>query len=415
MARRSKRPPGLSDRFLIPPFSVMDTRQGYWQERKKSWVSLGIQSELGRGDDQGGDENGVTSTKRLTYDRREPTEHVDPVSQQILKIGVQRSEPSRLFIPDGTLNGTDRDEDDDSPGSRAFHARPSHGPTVTKNADGTLNYNPTNNGEGAGTSVFDPVLCELTYRWFCPPGGLVLDPFAGGSVRGVTAGLLGYPYVGIDLSSRQVAANKVQAIQIVPEGKPIPRWFVGDSTKLSRLPGSAGSDGLADLIFTCPPYHSLEKYSNDPKDLSNMSYEGFIDAYREIIARAVALLRPDRFAAYVVGDIRGTDGCYRGLVADTINIFLQHGCRLYNQAIIVTSVGSLPIRVGKQFAKNRKLGSTHQHLLIFVKGDPLVAAEACQSELETATIPSRLVLDAEVAMRQAWDAEDRVANPPMLD
>ena len=40
---------------------------------------------------------------------------------------------------------------------------------------------------GSGTSIFDPVLCEIAYRWFCPPGGLVLDPFAGGSVRGIIA------------------------------------------------------------------------------------------------------------------------------------------------------------------------------------------------------------------------------------
>jgi len=39
----------LSDRFVVPPFSVLDARQGYWQERKRQWLALGIQSELGRG------------------------------------------------------------------------------------------------------------------------------------------------------------------------------------------------------------------------------------------------------------------------------------------------------------------------------------------------------------------------------
>lgn len=39
----------LSDRFGIPPFSVFDARQGYWQDRKRAWLALGIQSELGRG------------------------------------------------------------------------------------------------------------------------------------------------------------------------------------------------------------------------------------------------------------------------------------------------------------------------------------------------------------------------------
>lgn len=39
----------LSARFIVPPFSVLDARQGYWQDRKRAWLSLGIQSELGRG------------------------------------------------------------------------------------------------------------------------------------------------------------------------------------------------------------------------------------------------------------------------------------------------------------------------------------------------------------------------------
>jgi DNA modification methylase len=42
-----------------------------------------------------------------------------------------------------------------------------------------------------GTSIFDPVLCELMDRWFCPENGLILDPFAGGSVRGIVANKLG--------------------------------------------------------------------------------------------------------------------------------------------------------------------------------------------------------------------------------
>jgi hypothetical protein len=39
----------LAERFGVPPFSVLDARQGYWQDRKRAWLSLGIQSEVGRG------------------------------------------------------------------------------------------------------------------------------------------------------------------------------------------------------------------------------------------------------------------------------------------------------------------------------------------------------------------------------
>lgn len=40
----------LSRRFMVPPFTVLNAREGWWQDRKKAWLSLGIQSELGRGE-----------------------------------------------------------------------------------------------------------------------------------------------------------------------------------------------------------------------------------------------------------------------------------------------------------------------------------------------------------------------------
>jgi hypothetical protein len=49
-----------------------------------------------------------------------------------------------------------------------------------------------------GASIFDPVLCELLYKWFCTNGGSVLNHFAGSSVRLYVAGILGI-YNGIDL------------------------------------------------------------------------------------------------------------------------------------------------------------------------------------------------------------------------
>jgi hypothetical protein len=43
----------LGDEFIIPPFSVLNAREGWWQERKRKWLALGIQSELGRGGGKG--------------------------------------------------------------------------------------------------------------------------------------------------------------------------------------------------------------------------------------------------------------------------------------------------------------------------------------------------------------------------
>jgi len=40
----------LSERFGVPPFSVLNAREGWWQDRKRAWLALGIKSEIGRGE-----------------------------------------------------------------------------------------------------------------------------------------------------------------------------------------------------------------------------------------------------------------------------------------------------------------------------------------------------------------------------
>ena len=228
---------------------------------------------------------------------------------------------------------------------------------------------------GAGTSIFDPVLCELAYRWFCPPGGLIIDPFAGGSVRGIVASKLGYYYIGVDLRSEQVVANEHQANEICGESKPI--WLVGDSRNICDIAKTVTIGEMpADFIFSCPPYADLEVYSDDPRDLSTLGYDQFRADYFKIIKETCSLLANNRFACFVVGEVRGKDGNYYGFVPDTIQAFRDAGLNFYNEIILVTAVGSLPIRAGKQFAATRKVGKTHQNVLIFCKGDAKRATQA---------------------------------------
>lgn len=196
---------------------------------------------------------------------------------------------------------------------------------------------------------------------------MVLDPFAGGSVRGVVASKLGYPYTGIELRSEQVEANRAQGGDICANEKHKPVWIQGDSQSLAKL---VGDDFRSDLVFSCPPYADLEVYSDDPRDISSMPYADFFAAYQNIIAQACSTLNDDRFAVWVVGDVRDKLGFYRNLPGDTIKTFLDCGLGLYNEAALVTAVGSLPLRVGKQFSSGRKLGKTHQNVFCFYKGNP---------------------------------------------
>ena len=550
----------MAKAFLVPPFSVLNAREGWWQTRKRAWVSLGIKSEEGR-------------KENLTY------------------AGTAAAMFDHYRVKEGTRKSSDT----------------------------------------SGTSVFDPVLCELVYRWFCPHGGQVVDPFAGGSVRGIIAAVLGMKYWGCDLQQKQVAANEKQAVQIlgteqtygvgdvtpvqrinhkwlkrddlcivhgarggkartcetlarkatkglttagsrsspqvalvatmaanmglpcvvnVPEGDistgpvrqaqkmgakviqhragyntviiarsreyakahkyteipfgmmceeaieetskqvvNLPRnakrlvvpvgsgmtlsgvlwglvdneidmpvlgvrvganprkrldryappnwremvsfvdadekykehvaaniggidldpvyeakcvkyledddifWVVGhrdpfvSTTKAQWVCGDAmdvvKTAPKADLIFTCPPYGDLERYSDDPRDISTMEYHTFLAAYKRIIHRAALRLKQDRFFAIVVGEFRDKrTGLYRNFVGETISACLEQGLGYYNEAVVLTSIGSLPIRAGNHFRVGRKLGKAHQNLLVFVKGDPKRAAKAIEKAKE---------------------------------
>lgn len=600
-------PPGLVERFGVPPFTVLDARQGYWQDRKRAWLSLGLQSEVGRG-------------ANLLF--RSTAELV------AFSFGFGHYSEVKAWMEARRAEGLD----DEAMKGLAAEAQAKRETRVGSNAQ-------AREKASAGSSIFDPVLCELAYRWFSAPGATVLDPFAGGSVRGIVAARLGRDYVGIDLRPEQVEANrrqwseigsalvavapdvpdstpaltpvdwvedegvwlkrddafafagtrggKVRTCRVLAEGAPglvtagsrqspqanivaqiarrlgvpcrvhtpqgelspellaakaagaeivqhpagyntvivararedaaargwteipfgmeceeairqtstqtanipadaarlvvpcgsgmslagilhglvrygrsipvvavvvgadpekrldkwapkgwremvklvpsgldyhtpapttevggveldpiyeakclpfldpgdclwivgrrqtaepvaqaaclAPRWIAGDSHDLPTL---LDPDFGADLVFSCPPYADLEVYSDDPRDLSTMEYPAFLYAYREIIARCVERLRPDRFAVFVVGDVRDGKGLYRNFPAETIAAFEAAGAHLYNEAVLVTAISTLALRAASAFVAARKLGKAHQNVLVFVKGDPKKATEA---------------------------------------
>jgi len=280
----------LRDKFMEPPFSVLDTRTSSWQNRKKLWISKGLKSEVGR---------------------KENLTHVMPM--------------------------------------KAYDAENMAEEYYEK-------------GKETGTSVFDPSLTELMYKWFCPDGGTILDPFAGGSVRGVVANYLGYKYTGLELRQEQVDSNREQALNILPiENQP--QWYCGDSDKLLDDKWNLKFD----FLFSCPPYADLEVYSDLPDDLSNMDYKDFLTKYCSIIKKSLELLKPNSYACFVVGDVRDKQGYYLDFISDTKKAFINSGAKLYNEAILLNSVGTASMRANRIFSAGQKLVKIHQNVLIFKK------------------------------------------------
>ena len=285
--------PLLSDRYIVPPFSILNTITQNWQKRKDLWERMGIYSVQGR------------DVKR---------NNANPVN--------------------------------------TFSARGEKAKDAER------------------TSTFDPLLCEIMYKWFSNEEDFILDPFAGGSVRGIVAAALGRNYLGIDLSKDQVAENYEQLVDVEDrynlEGHA--QWVCEDSELY--LKDALYNVVSADMIFTCPPYYNLEKYSKDDRDLSNMpTYKEFLNKYAQILRYSAMMLEKNRFAVIVVSEIRNpATGEYYGLVPDTIRIFKESGLRYYDEIILENNIGSLPIRAPKYFDQSRKIGRHHQNILVFYKG-----------------------------------------------
>jgi len=69
----------LAQTFSYPPFSVLNAREGWWQERKRQWLSLGIKSEVGRGGDLIPNGGGQQSRARYAQGGGQaPADHLGP-------------------------------------------------------------------------------------------------------------------------------------------------------------------------------------------------------------------------------------------------------------------------------------------------------------------------------------------------
>lgn len=271
----------LIEDYIVPPFSIFDAKQPYWQKRKKDWLEKIGDSGEGREDDLMGD--GLKNLAKL------------------------------------------------------------QGNSLT------------------GTSIFDPVLTEVLYTWFCPPGGTVIDPFAGGTTRGLVASILGYHYIGTDLNKKQIEANEAKAKDLHEKNM---TWHHDNGKNLRKYVKTA-----ADMLLTCPPYYDLEQYTDHQEDLSNANtYEEFLKGYAEVLTPTYKLLAQGAYAIVVIGNVRDKNGNYQNLVGDTVTIMQQAGFNFYNEIILATSIATASLRARKTFDASKKVVKVHQNILFFTKG-----------------------------------------------
>lgn len=303
----------LNEQFVVPPFSILDTRRGYWQERKKQWYSL-----IG---DMGDSRNDtlVTSLEMKYKDLYQKSKH------KRKELGVSFREYVEKYA---TKEELEREQ----------------GKIVAQ-----------------GVSILDPVMAELVCRWFGREGCKTFDCFAGDTVFGYVSAYLGNEFTGIELRPEQAQLNNERVAGMSA------RYINDDGQNV----GEHLEPESQDLLFSCPPYFDLEKYSDLPNDASNQgTYEEFIEIIRNAFTAAIGCLKQNSFAVICVGDVRDRKtGAYYDFVGDVKQIFKNGGMILYNDIVLIEIGATAAIRAAR-YMETRKVVKMHQNVLVFYKGNP---------------------------------------------
>lgn len=309
-------PNSLNDTFIIPPFSILDSRQGYWQTRKKMW--RGVIGDMGQSR-----QGKLVQSVELQY-----KDLYTKTAEHRKTLGISFREYLEKYVPEEVKQ---------------------------KESQKVLS---------TGVSLFDPVLAEILCKWFTPhKGAKIFDCFAGDTQKGLVFGTCGYEFKGVELRQEQVDINnEVIADRNLPisyvcdDGQNVANHFEPDSQ---------------DLLFSCPPYFDLEVYSDLPNDASNQgTYEEFIAILENAFKAAYGCLKENRFAVVVLGDVRSKkDGTYYDFGGDVKRIFKEAGAYLYNELILIETSSSVALRA-KKYMESRKVAKMHQNILVFYKGDP---------------------------------------------
>lgn len=306
----------LNDRFVVPPFSILDTRKGYWQARKKLWR------------EQIGDMGESRNDKLITSPEIKYKDLYQRTRKHREELGVSFKEYIEKYVPAEVLE---------------------------HEASKVLSK---------GVSLFDPVLSEAMCKWFTPyEGAKIFDCFAGDTYKGLVFAMCGFSFRGVELRQEQVDINNR-----VLEGRGLDIEYICDDGQNVAKHFEPESQ---DMLFSCPPYYDLEVYSKDERDASNQgTYEEFIAILDKAFKAALTCLKPNRFAVVVVGDVRDKKtGFYYGFADDVKRIFKEGGASLYNEIILVETGASTALRASR-YMESRKVAKMHQNVLVFYKGDP---------------------------------------------
>lgn len=138
--------------------------------------------------------------------------------------------------------------------------------------------------------AFIPQIARQLIERYTQEGDTVLDLFIGSGTTFKVASKLNRQCIGVDISAYAGS---------IPDGC---IFIQGDSTSTQILPKIREFTDSVQLVICHPPYHDIIKFGDDPRDLSNISLEHFIENMNTLAIVVEEILDKKGFCALVMGD-----------------------------------------------------------------------------------------------------------------
>jgi DNA modification methylase len=214
-------------------------------------------------------------------------------------------------------------------------------------------------------------------RFFTRKGGRVLDPFAGVGGTLLACAMEDRRGVGVELSPEYAAIYAQVCAELGLAPQPL---VVGDARRLAEY--AEVTRAPFDLVLTDPPYAQMmarpktgerkkrgrgdaTPFTADPADLGNLGYWDFLAALREVLAGALACLKPRGYLVLFAKDLQPTRTHHNMLHADIVTELRElpdlsfRGYRIWHDM----SQNLYPFGYPFAFVANQ----VHQFILIFRK------------------------------------------------
>lgn len=217
-------------------------------------------------------------------------------------------------------------------------------------------------------------------KFFTKEGDLIIDPFAGVMSTLKACALTGRRGIGIELIEHWAELGEQRLNEELPSPAVHQTIIKGDARiELTQL----ASESI-DYLVTSPAYwrilgkqpdHKMKrerlgngfatKYSDDPRDLGNISdYRSFLEQLEICFRECLRILKPQKYASIIVSDFRH-NSTYTAYHADVINLMETIGFVLKGITILVQNSKSLyPYGYPNAYVSNIH----HQYILNFQKG-----------------------------------------------